>query len=205
MAILTYIHDPMCSWCFGFSNALGALMDSLPATIQVHRLLGGLASDTDEPMPAEMKTHVRSNWERIEQRVPGVTFNYEFWGECQPRRSTYPACRAVISARAQGAEYDIEMTKAIQQAYYGQARNPSDNSMLIALAAEIGIDQDVFAKALTSDAVHTELIAEITAAKQMCATSFPSLKLQIGETVWPISINYTDPEEMLELIEMLAS
>ena len=44
MAILTYIHDPMCSWCFGFSNALGALMDSLPATIQVHRLLRCLHS-----------------------------------------------------------------------------------------------------------------------------------------------------------------
>ena len=65
-AILFYVHDPMCSWCWGFSRTLGELLENLPAEIEVHRLLGGLAADTDLPMPDSMQQHIKSNWARIE-------------------------------------------------------------------------------------------------------------------------------------------
>ena len=93
-------------------------------------MLGGLAKDSDEPMPTQTRSYVIENWRRIEQTVPGTVFNYDFWQSCQPRRSTYPACRAVIAARQQGDpadKLDRAMAEAIQDAYYRRARNLSDN------------------------------------------------------------------------------
>ena len=73
-------------------------------------------------------------------------FNYDFWKKCRPRRSTYPACRAVIAARKQKNKFDMEMTLSIQKAYYLHARNPSDYETLIELAEEIGADKNKFSK-----------------------------------------------------------
>ena len=138
--ILYYVHDPMCSWCWGFSSTLEALIAALPEGITFQRLLGGLAEDTDEPMDEETRAMVQSSWQRIEANIPGIKFNFDFWEKCQPRRSTYPACRAVLAARRQGRDED--MNKAIQAAYYQQARNPSDDSTLLELAEGCSLSPD---------------------------------------------------------------
>ena len=44
-AVLYYVHDPMCSWCWGFRPTWLALQDQLPEGVRVQRLLGGLAPD----------------------------------------------------------------------------------------------------------------------------------------------------------------
>ena len=85
-AILYYVHDPMCSWCWGFSRALNELLENLPKDIEVCRLLGGLAADSDVPMPDSMQQHIKSNWSRIEDRIPGVKFNFDFWSKCIQRQ-----------------------------------------------------------------------------------------------------------------------
>ncbi len=47
---LIYVHDPMCSWCFGFAKVYQQLTEQLPENIEFIRLLGGLAPDTVEIM-----------------------------------------------------------------------------------------------------------------------------------------------------------
>ena len=73
-------------------------------SIEVVYLLGGLAPDSDLPMPEQMKLTIAGYWQTIQDRVLGTQFNYDFWTKCQPRRSTYPSCRAVLAAKA-GAKY----------------------------------------------------------------------------------------------------
>jgi putative protein-disulfide isomerase len=150
-ATLYYFHDPMCSWCWAFSATFHQLVEHMPASVIVRPALGGLAADTDEPMSPEMQEHIRSNWRKIEASVPGVRFNYAFWEQCQPRRATYAACRAVIAARLQGGEFERAMISAIQRAYYRQE-------------------------------------------------SFPSLVLQVGQSCYPVSIDYLDYRPMLNFI-----
>ena len=197
---LIYVHDPMCSWCFGFSKVYQQLTEQLPENIELIRLLGGLAPDTDEIMPESTRQMVQQNWQRIEQLIPGVEFNYGFWVKCQPRRATYPACRAVIAAREQGDEFDVSMTRQIQQAYYRQARNPSDNETLIELAGEIGLDQGRFSAQLVADQTQRRLLDEIATACSIGISGFPSLVLQNDDRLESVLVNYTDVDAMLEQV-----
>jgi len=190
----------MCSWCWGFVPVLKRLLENLPADIRVRRLLGGLAVDSDQPMPVDLQQTIEATWHRIQESIPGTQFNFDFWTRCAPRRSTWPACRAVIAARMQGDEFDVRMTRAVQLAYYTQARNPSDDSTLIELADELGLDTQVFAEALVSEAVQQQLLAEIELSRQLHATGYPSLILKAGTAVWPIPIDYNDSAPMLEMI-----
>ena len=197
---LIYVHDPMCSWCWGFTDVYEQLLEQLPAEIESRRLLGGLAPDSDVPMPESMQAMLQQTWRRIETMIPGKQFNFEFWNQCQPRRSTYPACRAVIAAREQGEQYDPIITRAIQLAYYQQARNPSDNETLVELASEIGLDADRFGSRLLDAKTHQQLLDEINSARSIGIEGFPSLTLERGGRHYPVLINYTSVDQILNQI-----
>jgi putative protein-disulfide isomerase len=199
-ATLIYVHDPMCSWCWAFAPVLERLQRELPAVVTTTRLLGGLAPDDDAPMTAAMRDYLQTTWRRIMATVPGTRFNFDFWENTRPRRSTWPACRAVIAARGQSGDAEARMILAIQQAYYLQARNPSDAATLIALASEIGLDSDAFARSLDAPSTQAELAAEIQAARQLGADSFPSFRLRIGGRTLAIAIDYRDTAPMCAAI-----
>jgi putative protein-disulfide isomerase len=190
----------MCSWCWGFAPVLDRFMNELPEHIEVRRLVGGLAPDSNVAMPDETREYVQQQWRRIEETIPDRRFNFDFWSKCQPRRSTYPACRAVIAAREQGEDNDVLMTKAIQCAYYEQARNPSDTETLVELAGEIGLDPGIFANALTSQAVEEQLGHEIGYSRALGARGFPSLVLIDGDISRLIRIDYLDSAPMLAAV-----
>lgn len=199
--VLYYIHDPMCSWCWAMAPVLEQLGRRLPEAVEFRRLLGGLAPDTDEPMPEDLREMVQGSWRRILQHVPDTELNFAFWAKCEPRRATYAACRAVIAARRQDEAFETTMNTAIQRAYYTQARNPSDEQTLIELAEEIGLDVNLFREALRSEDVDRELAAEIAQAREMDVESFPALVYRDRNGIRPIPVNYTDPEPMLRAIE----
>ncbi len=198
---LIYVHDPMCSWCWGFEPTRKIIFEAIAERMQIRRMVGGLAPDSDQPMPDSMRLMLQQTWQRIEQSIPGTRFNYAFWDECSPRRSTYPANRAVIAAREQGESFDPLMTARIQQAYYLEAKNPSDNSVLVELAADIGLDVERFAESLESDAMQQQLLTEIESTRAMGINSFPSLAVHRDGILRHIGLSYTDPEAMLSQIE----
>jgi putative protein-disulfide isomerase len=201
---LYYFHDPMCSWCWAFRSLWKEIIAGLPDHVSGHRVLGGLAPDTDHPMPTDMQIKLKSIWQKIQQSVPGTQFNFEFWEKCAPRRSTYAACRAVIAARRQDPAFEENMILAIQRAYYLQARNPADRSTLIELANEIGLDRALFSADLESPAVQEVLLNEIELTRRLEVKGFPTLLLEKAGVFTAIQHEYNDVEAVLHQVKRLS-
>ncbi len=199
---LYYVHDPMCSWCWGFRPAWEQLRKALPETIELVTRVGGLAPDSGEPMAMGIRETLQATWQRIQQVIPGTEFNFEFWRVNTPRRSTYPACRAAIAAR-ELADKESEMTLAIQRAYYLQARNPSDLEVLCDAADSIGMDRESFKQRMQSEAINDSLQQELMQVRAIGVNSFPSLVLELGESLINIPVRYTEPDAMLANINQL--
>jgi len=193
-SVLYHVHDPMCSWCWGYRETWNSLRDALPEAVQVVNVLGGLAADSDQPMPLEQRETIAGYWRAVTAKT-GAEFNFDFWAKCTPRRSTYPACRAVLAAASQWAEQ--AMIDAIQHAYYLLAMNPSDDSTLIELAGELALDQDRFAADLGSPGTQQALEREFSLRRELGVSAFPSLVLKRGEKLVPISIDYRSHETAL--------
>jgi putative protein-disulfide isomerase len=193
---LYYFLDPMCSWCWAFRPALRKIEAQLPENVELIRVLGGLAPDTDEAIPEEMRMKLQEIWRTIQLKVPGTEFNFRYWEVCTPRRSTYRACRAVISAGQQG-DYGPAMIEAIQRAYYLKARNPSDGSTLIQLARDLHLDADRFARDLDHPNTQAELERQITVTKAYGVKGFPTLMLETAQGRQFIDINPNNPEGIL--------
>lgn len=199
-SLLYYIHDPMCSWCWGFQKTWIALQQSLPKAIQIRYVLGGLAADSDEPMSIDMRHYIQSQWRKIQQRIPGVEFNQDFWHLCQPRRSTYPACRAVIAAKHQNPALEVPMIQAIQQAYYLQAKNPSEDTTLVDLAKTLNLNIEQFSQDLNASQTQQQLEDDRQLAIDLGVNSFPSLVFEREQGRKIIAIDYNDPQSMLAQI-----
>jgi putative protein-disulfide isomerase len=202
---LFYIHDPMCSWCWGFNKTWLALRQKLEANgIAISYIVGGLAPDSDQPMPSDLQTMLQNTWSRIEQAIPDTQFNYDFWSKCQPRRSTYPACRAVIAAKQLNIEYETTMILEIQKAYYLNAQNPSDEDTLINCAKNIGLNPSEFGNLLNSPSVQQAFKENIHLYHQLAqatgVSGFPSLVIAKGENLQGIGLDYLNADTMYEQI-----
>lgn len=193
---LVYIMDPMCSWCWAFKPVLASIRQTFPE-LAYYTLAGGLAPDSDEPMPEAQQSQISAIWRKIEAQV-GTRFNHDFWQACQPRRSTYPSCRALLLARKEHKE--DAMISAIQQAYYLDAKNPSDSDTLVACAIKIGMDGDRFVEELNNEETCTELEQELSFNHRLGVRSFPTLVLKNGDQWLEIGLDYKNADAMISQI-----
>ncbi|MDH3420410.1 MAG: DsbA family protein [Gammaproteobacteria bacterium] len=202
MPTLYYVHDPMCSWCYAFAPVWRRIEAEITGSIAVHYVVGGLAPDSDQPMPLHLQDKIKNTWHRIQAAVPGTEFNFDFWTHCEPRRSTYPACRAVLAAKHFGPEYEVKMIERIQLAYYREARNPSDVATLCELAGEIGIDVDAFGEWMNSEACQALLESDLDKARALGVMGFPSLVLAKDNRLTPIPLDHNDPQITLRALNL---
>ncbi|MFT7211070.1 MAG: putative protein-disulfide isomerase [Granulosicoccus sp.] len=192
----------MCSWCWGFSATLRTLEKTLPVNMRIVRVLGGLAEDCENAMPESMQHMLQQTWKQIETAIPGTQFNHSFWTSNKPRRSTWPSCRAVIAARNQDPTLEAPMIHAIQEAYYLQARNPSDTDVLIDIARHLGCDARLFAEQIHNELTRNTLLGEMRFSRELGAQGFPSLRVKTNQgQLVELPVNYNNPSAMLEQIE----
>ena len=194
---LYYIHDPMCSWCYAFKKDYDEIKKSLPTNIELINIVGGLAKETSEEMPKDMQNKIKSIWQNIE-KTTGTKFNYDFWEQCKPKRSTYPSCKAVLCAKEQNMEN--EMINSIQEAYYLKAKNPSDNEVLLDLAKNLNLDFKKFKNDFESEIAQELLINDLEKRKKLKVFSFPTLVLQYKKELYPIQIEFNNPKKIVKQI-----
>lgn len=188
--------DPMCSWCWAFAKPLASFLERHPE-LPIHYVMGGLAPDSDQPMDAAMRSKLQSIWHHIEEST-STEFNHQFWTVNTPRRSTYPACRAVITASLLDPKCTSRMITAIQHAYYLNAKNPSDISVLVECAESIGLDVEAFQRILSSDQVEAKLTDHLNESRNLGIGGFPALLLDNGTQLKPLALGYS-PLEKLEV------
>ena len=197
---LYYVIDPMCSWCWGFRPTWEVIAAKLLGRVRICYQMGGLAPDNKEPMPAEMQAKLQGIWHQIQRAVPGTKFNFDFWDQCRPRRSTYAACRAVIAARNQGVGAEAKMILAIQQAYYLQARNPSDLTTLIELGEELDFDMVRYESDMKSDTTQLTLLGEIQQNKEFGVQGFPSLVVKDFESTSLVALEFGNVDAIVNQV-----
>lgn len=203
---LYYVADPMCSWCWGFRPVLQAIVSALPESVRVAYVMGGLAKDSDDPMPEVTRAYVQRNWRDV-AATTGAEFNWDFWRECKPRRSTYPACRAVLAAKAQREDAVPEMFDAIQRAYYREARNPSDIETLTAVAGSLTppLDVETFERDIGSPEIEAALQAGFNQRRSMGVREFPSVIVKSGDEQTDIVRGWANTETAMARLEKALS
>ena len=86
-ATLYYVHDPMCSWCWGFRPVWDQLKAALSESVTVINVLGGLAADSNLPMSNDMRLAIQGHWKEIQKQL-STEFNFDFWTRSESNIAT---------------------------------------------------------------------------------------------------------------------
>ncbi len=187
---LIYVMDPMCAWCYAFQVELEEFLQK-QLLLEVEYIMGGLAPDSDEPMGEDMKKAISSYWLEIENKTK-VSFNHDYWKLNTPYRSTYPACRAVITAETLKTKSSAQMVKAIQKVYYKDAKNPSLKDILVECAISIGLDEIEFLKVFNSIETEKKLQNHLNITYQLQVKGFPALfYIDENNQSFPLTYGFT--------------
>jgi putative protein-disulfide isomerase len=172
---LLYIADPMCSWCYGFGPELAALLAARPG-LQVGLVMGGLRAYNTKVMDAAMKDTLRGHWEHVRE-ASGQPFSQALFERDDFVYDTEPACRAVVVARSQAAELALGLMRAIQDAFYRDARDVTQGEVLADIAAAIGLQRDLFIAAWNSKQAQDAARADFAHTRGLGVKGFPTLAL----------------------------
>lgn len=179
-AVLHYIYDPLCGWCYGAEPLVTAAANVDGLGLQLHA--GGLW-----PQPTRLPTETRRYIQQADARVGqmsgqpygepylnGLLFDPELVLESRP------VIAAVLAAQSLDPAKALPMLRGIQHAHYEHGQHVVREPTLRDVAAQIGLDAAAFDAAVKAVPVDAHIAASQELMNNVGAQGFPTFVLQIG-------------------------
>ena len=180
-AVLHYIYDTLCGWCYGAEPLVWAATKVDGLALRMHA--GGLW-----PQPTRLPQHTRRYIQQADARVGqmsgqpygdaylnGLLFDPDLVLESRP------VVAAVLAAQSLDAGKALSMLRGIQHAHYEQGKHVVREDVLREVAASIGLDATAFAKAAASVPVDEHIAESRELMNNVGAQGFPTFVLQVGD------------------------
>lgn len=199
-AMLIYVGDPMCSWCYGFGPQLVAVREALGERAGLRLIVGGLRPYTTKIMDDTLKGHLRRHWQTVGE-TSGQPFNYTILERDDFVYDTEPACRAVVTARSMDGARALAIFLSIQDAFYRDNRDPTATDTLADAAAGVGLDRDAFVARFGSEDMKRMTREDFVACQRMGVRGFPALLLERDGRLRLLNEGYAEAGPLIERVE----
>lgn len=171
---LIYFADPMCSWCWGFSPVIGAIIAEFGARLPVRLILGGLRPGTTSQLQDAQRAELARHWHHVHE-ASGQAFDPAVLQRPGFIYDTDPAARAVVLMRRRSMADALAGLARLQRGFYAQNRDVTDTATLAAIAAEMGFDEARFAQDLQDEDLRLETWRDYAISQNTGVRGFPTL------------------------------
>lgn len=141
--VLHYIYDPLCGWCYGAKPLIDVARGILPVVAHGGGMMAGAQR---QPVSAQLRDYVMPHDHRIAQYTGQPFGESYFEGLLRDTTAVFdsqPPTTAVLAAE-QLAGRGLELLGRLQTAHYVEGRRIADIDVLMAVAAEMGLEADGF-------------------------------------------------------------
>ncbi|MEK7946242.1 DsbA family protein [Pigmentiphaga sp. YJ18] len=208
-AVIHYFGDPMCSWCWGLSPSLKVLeAHATERGIGFQITVGGLRAGGGDPWIDGFKRFLRKEWTHVAEAT-GQPFGFTLLDRPSFNYDTEPACRAIVVARrlfAEGgfpASSTYEFFSAVQRTFYVEGMDLSQSSSYVDACAATGLDLGRFTSAFASDEARKAAAQDFAKARNFEVRSFPTLLVERGGRMLPLSSGYATGRQMIDRLDAL--
>lgn len=204
-----YIGDPMCSWCWGISPAVGAVEAFCEAHgIEFSITMGGLRAGGGDPWNAAFKGFLRNEWRHIAQ-VTGQPFGFTLLEAPHFDYDTEPACRAVAAVKLLQARHQLPNAtaltffSAVQRRFYVEGQDPKVADFYAGICASLALDFDEFRAVFESPEALQAVEQEFVRCRQWGVRSFPTLLLERHGATEPLAAGFATAEQLLSRLRQV--
>ncbi|MBI3144690.1 MAG: DsbA family protein [Pseudogulbenkiania sp.] len=186
-AVLHYLYDPLCGWCYGAAPLVTAAR-AIPG-LGVALYGGGMMSGANrQPVSEALRNYVMPHDHRI-AALTGQAFGSAYFdGLLRDTGAVFdstPPITAILAAEAL-AGCGADLLKRLQIAHYVEGQRIADTEVLGQLAADIGLDPAAFAAEFARQngaATQAHIAASRALLARVGGRGFPTFALQQGETL----------------------
>ena len=184
--VLIYIYDAWCGWCYGFSPVIQQIEQEFKHQLNIEVLSGGMILPERPTHVGIMANYVLENYVQVEA-TGGVTFGEDYlWHMRNPDLSDWfpsseKAAIALSVFKAYQPEHQVPFIADLQKALFYEGRDLTDDEAYRHLIHQYALDESVFYEKLHSSEFKEKAYQEFALCRQLQATGFPQLMLQISE------------------------
>ena len=184
-AVLHYIYDPLCGWCYAAAPLIKVARDVVPVVPHGGGMMSGARR---QQVSAQLRDYVMPHDRRIAQMTGQPFGDAYFEGLLRDNTAVFdsvPPTAAMLAAE-QLAGRGLDMLARLQTAHYVEGRRIADRAVLIELAVDLGLGEAAYTAAL-EEALGAPVQSHIQATRalmeRVAAAGFPALLLQTAEGV----------------------
>lgn len=200
VGVLSYIGDPMCSWCWGITPHLERLQEYYKPQLKFETILGGLRPGGGEEWNDRMKAMLRDHWEHV-QDYSGQPFNFDLLSSKEFNYDTEPSCRAVRVVRELAPQAEYSFFKEIQYKFYVKNEDPTGIGFYQSICENLEISYQKFSDLFLSEEYKKLVVEDFIHSRKLGVTSFPTVILRIDNREKLITNGYSDFESMRLKVE----
>lgn len=200
--VFLYIMDPLCGWCYGFSNVMMQLYEKHHAAFQFRVIPGGMITGARVAPVSEMADYILGAYKRVEEYT-GVVFGTPYLDRLQEGtelQQSEPGCRAIYTAGQLAPERALTYTHLLQKAIFLEGKSWNDEAVFVAAAAQAGLDADLFSEAWNSEAMRYGTQQEFQWVQAAGITGFPCSVLQKDDKYYLLAQGYQPAENVESVI-----
>jgi putative protein-disulfide isomerase len=198
---LIYVGDPMCSWCYGIAEELAEVKKHYYDELDFEVILGGLRPYNKQTM-VELKDFLTQHWQDV-HNASGQAFNYDILNDETIAYDTEPPSRAVLVVRRLSPDKEFDFFKAIQQLFYLENKNMHQAESYHEVLMDFEIDVTHFDDLFGSEEMKGLVKLDFARARQLGVNSFPTLLLQVGESVHVVGRGFNKKQDMIQAVAMI--
>ncbi len=200
---IVYVYDPLCGWCYGFSQVIRQLKDQYESQLDFQVYSGGMAVG-QRAVPIKQAYGYIKNALGVVEQTTGVRFGSNFKALLEDGEYVYnsiPPCLALTVFKDLSAQSPVDFAHDLQHAFFYEGKSLNDPATFQSLAERYGIAPGDFAQAYQDESYRQMMYEEFRYCQQLGVTGFPTLIFQHADQRNILSRGYQSYDTLQAVVE----
>lgn len=200
---ILYFFDPLCGWCFGFSQTMQGFYHPHKNSLEFHAIPGGMITGPRVAPYRTMEAYIKGARPRLEETT-GVQFGDAYIDKIVSSEiemdSELPS-RSLVTFRYFFPDLTMDYAHALQQKHFVEGRDYHDESVYRELAEYFKVDENLFMSRLHEDQSRFDTNQDFAWVNNAGIKGFPTVLLKSDQQYSMLSQGYTDLTALNEVLE----
>lgn len=205
--VVYYCYDAYCGWCYGFSPVIKKIATTFKDKLSFEVLSGGMIPKENARPISAIAGYISEAYHRVEETT-GIKFGEDYlWHIFNPDKSDWyqhseKSATALCIVKEIQPEQQVAFAADLQYALHYEGRDLTDDEAYRHLLEKYVIPEEEFYTKLNSEEYKEKAHYEFALCKQLQATSFPQVLLQVADQkFYLLAKGYTDYETLKKRIQ----
>jgi putative protein-disulfide isomerase len=205
--VVYYCYDAYCGWCYGFSPVIKKIATTFKDKLSFEVLSGGMIPKENARPISAIAGYISEAYHRVEETT-GIKFGEDYlWHIFNPDKSDWyqhseKSAIALCIIKEIQPEQQVAVAADLQHALHYEGRDLTDDEAYRHLLEKYDIPEEDFYTKLNSEEYKEKAHYEFALCKQLQATSFPQVLMQVADQkFYLLAKGFTDYETLKKRIQ----